>query len=371
MFGEHIIKKQSEINKSISSSIGQEVLTVEDYLEKGGLRAVLGERRTFGGREYIKTTDGWKFHGKGTGVKAQQHVAHSNGGIVETKQKTAEDMLQHPETKKRFANMFGEFDKLDDEVKEYTGAFHAKTKNYKPNTYYRVENSGGRGSAGVGRGMYVGKDKLALEAFYNIESIGKMKQFTGDPKWLDLVDYKDYDKFEQEAIKKYGKLEGNDHLGKLTLDKKFDGIRYYDPEASGEEFVLFDTSKLKEINSEPGKVQTVLDPDDKKVTGVVKRIVHNKIEPSEDHATEEVNNTAQAYADGMYITYENGKESNAHAGKLVDPNQLPPIIIDKNNWIIDGNNRWRAAKIAKLKEMNVIQVNKTYDEYYKDKIKQQ
>jgi hypothetical protein len=44
-------------------------------IEKGGKRALIGEKRTFGGREYIKTSDGWKFHGKGTGTKAQEHAA--------------------------------------------------------------------------------------------------------------------------------------------------------------------------------------------------------------------------------------------------------------------------------------------------------
>jgi hypothetical protein len=50
-----------------------------DILEKGGKRAMVGEIRTFGGREYIKTTNGWKFHGKGTGVKAKEHIAGAGG----------------------------------------------------------------------------------------------------------------------------------------------------------------------------------------------------------------------------------------------------------------------------------------------------
>lgn len=44
-----------------------------DFFEKGGKRAVIGEKRMFGGREYIKTAQGWKFHGKGGGKKAKQH----------------------------------------------------------------------------------------------------------------------------------------------------------------------------------------------------------------------------------------------------------------------------------------------------------
>lgn len=49
--------------------------TEEDNLEKGGKAAFIGEIRSFGGRDYVKTSDGWKFHGKGTGEKAQAHVA--------------------------------------------------------------------------------------------------------------------------------------------------------------------------------------------------------------------------------------------------------------------------------------------------------
>ena len=49
--------------------------SANDFFEKGGKRAAVGEIRTFGGRQYIRTTDGWKFHGKGTGKKAQEHSA--------------------------------------------------------------------------------------------------------------------------------------------------------------------------------------------------------------------------------------------------------------------------------------------------------
>lgn len=50
-------------------------------LVKGGKKAFIGEKRTFGGREYIKTSDGWKFHGKGTGAKAQEHAAGVTSSI--------------------------------------------------------------------------------------------------------------------------------------------------------------------------------------------------------------------------------------------------------------------------------------------------
>jgi len=70
--------------REINANRGSEILKafgIEDNsIEKGGKRAVLGEKRTFGGREYIKTIDGWKFHGKGTGEKAKSHVESTKTG---------------------------------------------------------------------------------------------------------------------------------------------------------------------------------------------------------------------------------------------------------------------------------------------------
>lgn len=75
-------------------------------LKKGGKRAVVGETRMFGGREYIKTQSGWKFHGKGTGAKAKEHKAsakeHSDRGgapanvsTEEAKRTIAENNAKH------------------------------------------------------------------------------------------------------------------------------------------------------------------------------------------------------------------------------------------------------------------------------------
>jgi 8-oxo-dGTP pyrophosphatase MutT (NUDIX family) len=55
------------------------LLKKEDELEKGGKPAFIGEIRTFAGREHIKTADGWKFHGKGSGAKAIGHRIATKG----------------------------------------------------------------------------------------------------------------------------------------------------------------------------------------------------------------------------------------------------------------------------------------------------
>lgn len=72
-----IDQDQQTIEKSDESTTG-------DSLEKGGKRAVIGEKREFSGRMYIKTAQGWKFFGKGTGSKAQDH--HNSAASHDSKQ---------------------------------------------------------------------------------------------------------------------------------------------------------------------------------------------------------------------------------------------------------------------------------------------
>ena len=71
---------------------------LEDELEKGGKRAVIGERREFAGRMYIKTAEGWKFVGKGTGSKAKDHEKH----VRESKAERSEEHDSLDENKVSF-----------------------------------------------------------------------------------------------------------------------------------------------------------------------------------------------------------------------------------------------------------------------------
>lgn len=51
----------------------------DELIKAKGPAAAVGARKTFGGREYIKTADGWKYLGKGGGKKAKEHAAkHTN-----------------------------------------------------------------------------------------------------------------------------------------------------------------------------------------------------------------------------------------------------------------------------------------------------
>lgn len=90
-------------------------------------------------------------------------------------------------------------------------------------------------NCGAGRGLYLGRDKNALVNFYS-DDLNNPKDFSlkikGNLNFLDLLDDR---KFLQEN--KY-------NLEKKVLSMGYDGIRYYDPDATGEEFVLFNYSKI-------------------------------------------------------------------------------------------------------------------------------
>jgi len=58
---------------AIAQNFNQEAPT--DLLEKGKASQPIGTIKEMGGRNYIKTIQGWKYHGKGTGSKAQEHAA--------------------------------------------------------------------------------------------------------------------------------------------------------------------------------------------------------------------------------------------------------------------------------------------------------
>ena len=78
---EDIFKARSERILSIYREDQVEEMMLEkanNLLEKGGKRAVIGEKREFGGRMYIKTAQGWKFYGKGGGKKAQEHSSSTS-----------------------------------------------------------------------------------------------------------------------------------------------------------------------------------------------------------------------------------------------------------------------------------------------------
>ena len=154
---------------------------------------------------------------------------------------TAEQLLALPQTIERL-NQYGDESMIISKIEKDI----ANTKNYQKNVFYH--GTGGFGESGVGQGLYLGEDKNAINNFYNGDGRdGEIETYIGKPLFIDLSIFSDFYNFEEDAIKKFGKQEYNNHFKALTLLKGFDGIRYYDPIATGEEFVLYNTQKVNKI----------------------------------------------------------------------------------------------------------------------------
>lgn len=129
----------------------------------------------------------------------------------------------------------------EETVKSKTHLDLAKTRNYKHGVFYHA--TGGYGEMGLGEGLYLGKDKKALNNFYNCDG-GKIEKYQGTPNFIDLTISEDFEAFDLMAKKKFPYRKNNEYLKLLTLEMGYDGIRYYDPYTTGEEFVLFNTQKV-------------------------------------------------------------------------------------------------------------------------------
>ncbi len=99
-------------------------------------------------------------------------------------------------------------------------------------------------------GLYVGRDKMALDNFYNIaaERGENMIKFEGNPKLLDLTN-------EDAMIKFTDKYKTGDEIEKAVSEMGYDGVKYFDPYATGEEIVITNTKALRpvEFNGKPIK----------------------------------------------------------------------------------------------------------------------
>jgi hypothetical protein len=91
-----------------------------------------------------------------------------------------------------------------------------------------------KSNCGAGRGLYLGRDKWALINFYS-DNLDSQQDFAlkikGNFNFLDLLDDRNF------LCKNRRKIE------EKVLSLGCDGIRYYDPDATGEEFVLFNYKK--------------------------------------------------------------------------------------------------------------------------------
>lgn len=157
---------------------------------------------------------------------------------------SAEDMLKD----RRTLTMLKELGDKNS-IKYWIENYHAKSTNYKPSTYYRVLNTG-INYAGVGKGLYLGRDKQALSNFYDLEQEGlPIVEYKGNPKWLDLMDYARYRKFARTLLNNSIEIINSNEVGEIVIGMGYDGIKYYDPFATGEEFVLFNIRKVRLVST--------------------------------------------------------------------------------------------------------------------------
>lgn len=162
--------------------------------------------------------------------------------LISSKNIIIENMLKDKHTIELMKDLGDE-----EHVKSWIKNYHSNPKNHNPNIYYRVEG-GGAGQAGVGKGMYLGQDKNALINFYDIEEKGlPVSEYQGKPKWLDLRPYAKHRDFAKKLLAKGIEIENSDKVGQIVMNMGYDGIVYYDPWATGEEFVLFNTKAVRKV----------------------------------------------------------------------------------------------------------------------------
>lgn len=269
---------------------------------------------------------------------------------------TAEDILKNPEIIKQIDNIGGK------EEREYWIQRNiAKTKNYKPDTYYRVESGiSSSGYAGVGNGLYLGRDKKVLLNFYGDEDgNGKMSEFKGNPKWLDLIEQNKFKEFKQFLKNKKINLLNSDEVGEIVKKMGYDGIRYYDSFATGEEFVLFNTDKIKKIES--FNIEKFTENFNKKTSkiirqGLFKEEIGDKFLENREIAYSYLRDLAKSLGDDL-IQYDH-RNHEKHSfkyfqmhGYLESGNILHTVFI-----VIGDNNK------VDLGKSNIKLLNKDFDE---------
>jgi hypothetical protein len=134
------------------------------------------------------------------------------------------------------------FEELDD-------YYISNEKNYKDSIYFHVNTNNTKDLeySGVGHGFYLGKDPIALKRFYDLDDVLSISEYQGNIKWLNLMLEQSFKRFK-EIFKQHDiDIINSYEVSKIILKMGYDGIRYYDAYATGEEFVLFDMEKIRKV----------------------------------------------------------------------------------------------------------------------------
>ncbi len=136
--------------------------------------------------------------------------------------------------------------------------------NFKENTFWHYANSlqdkrqilregfdvnkVGKQNQGLGKGLYLGRDKETLMKFYDANLMGDKNcliTIKGKFNFLSFLSETKLQKFLKKAREMFP-----DCVQKYATELGYDGIRYYDPLATGEEFVLFDLSAITIVGAQ-------------------------------------------------------------------------------------------------------------------------
>jgi hypothetical protein len=137
--------------------------------------------------------------------------------------------------------------------------FLAKPENYKKKTFYHyspnekitkqdlIKGEAKKYTDATETGLYIGRDPNALEKFYGLETEvagekGKIVEFQGEPKFMDVTKPGTLENLKKVAKEKFP--ESKKPITEYVTSQGFDGIRYFDPWATGEEFVLYNKEPL-------------------------------------------------------------------------------------------------------------------------------
>lgn len=203
-----------------------------------------------------------------------------------------------------------------------------KAKNYDPKLR-------GRGISMI-NGLYVGRDSAALNQFYGTvvkEDTGTdpvISKYYGNPKWLDLSNLKDEKAFLRDVKKKYkikdtSSAKFGDALEAEVLARGYDGVKYFDPYATGEEFVLINQESvskkskkkrpLSQIKEEKQDITNEIDFKNSESKGKAENAQYQRdgINTGDVANLKKVYFRSQRFQDGDIETIRNSK-----SGKLVD-----------------------------------------------------
>lgn len=123
-------------------------------------------------------------------------------------------------------------------------------------------------------------------------------------------------------------------------------------------FKQFEKFKMIKQNpiqrSFPGEEQTITLPNGDELTGKVEKVDIDTLIPTQE-SMDIYNDTSKGYSKGMfYETDDEWTENYFDEGAIMSEDNLPPIVINKKNEIIDGHHRWAALQYAGFKKINVI-----------------